>query len=150
MTTLDRSTDVYADRQIATNFGEHGLGITISRKVSYSDFAASGDVVKVITIPANSFVANLYAFVKTAWDGTAVLIVGDGNTTNGYMVDTEINEPTINTLNDLNATSAAGAFAALAARPFYTTADTIDVTLTWSTTPSAGVLYLIAEIVTIP
>jgi len=148
MTTVDKSTDPLY--QVAANYGEVGFGVSLCRKVSFSDFAASGDAVKLIPIPANSFVATLYARVVTAFDGTAVLTVGDDADPNGYIVDTEIAETSINTMTSIDSTSAAGAYTVLGARPFYTTADAIEVQLDWSTTPSVGELQLIAQIVTIP
>jgi len=148
MSTVDLTTDNTA--QVAANFGEHGTGITISRQCSFSDFAASGDDVQLIAVPENSFVAQMYTRVVEAFDGTSVLIVGDDNTTNGYAVDGDIAETSINTVHNCFCADATGQFVVKGATPFYTSDDTIDVLLTWSTTPTVGILQVVAVIVTIP
>lgn len=150
MTDVDKSTSSSNDRIVPVNYGEHGSGITLSRFVLFSDYAASGDVVNLIAVPANSFVSRMYAVVEEAFDGTPVLTVGDDNTSNGYFADGDIAETAVNTVADLNAPDNTGAFALKGARPQYTSADTIDVTFAWSTTPTVGRLELIVELVTIP
>jgi len=128
------------------------MGNIVARRFVHSDFAATGDCVKLIPIPANSFVKELYFHVEEGFvGGTVVLIVGDDADPNGYLVDTEITEGTLNLVSSITMTAAAGAYlAATGARPFYTAADTIDVELAFSSATTAGIGVIIAEIVTIP
>ncbi len=148
MSEVDLSTD--RTRIKPVNWGERGLGEWIARKFTYADFAASADIINLIPMPANSFVASLLMVIQTAFDGTPVLVVGDGNTADGYGVSGEIEETNAALVSDLFAPDATGAFVLKTARPFYTSADTIDVKFSWSTTPTAGVATLIAQIVTVP
>ena len=147
--TVDLSADT--SRLKAVDYGERSMGNILSAAVKYSDFVASTDAVKLIPVPANSFVHSLCFLVTTAFDGTSVLLVGDDEDPNGYLVDTEIAETDITLVADMNALNGAGAYAqAAAARPFYASADTIDVELSWASAPTAGEGVLIVELVTVP
>ena len=138
------------NRIVPINQGERAAGRVEARKFLYSDFSSSGDVVQLIDVPANSYVARLWVKVTTAFDGTSpVLIVGDGDDPNGYLAAGEIEETAVS-VNPMDAADVAAAYAVKVARPFYTSADTIDITFTYSGTPTTGEAVLIVEIVEIP
>ena len=151
--TVDLSADT--SRLKAVDYGERSMGNILSAVVKYSDFVASTDAVKLIPVPANSFVCSLYFIVTTAFDGTSVLIVGDDEDPNGYLVAGEIPETDTTVAADAVAANAAGLYVvksddSTSGRRFYTSADTIDVELSWSSAPTAGEGVLIVELVTVP
>lgn len=147
MTIVDKSTD--ESRTKAMNYGERSFGHVLARKFTFADFAASADVLELIPVEIGEFVKSLGVLVTTVFDGTPVLLVGDGNTANGYLASGEINEEALN-FSDMGAADVAAAFAVKGARPVYTVADTIDVKFSWSTTPTTGEAVLIAEIAKAP
>jgi hypothetical protein len=103
--TADRS------RQVSVDWGERSMGNVVAAKVKHSDFVTTGDTVDLITIPASSFIANLYFVVTEVWvGGTVVLTVGDDNDPNGYLVDGEISEAEIDKAADISSSDAAGLF----------------------------------------
>ncbi len=148
--TADRS------RQISVDYGERALGVMVAAKVKHDDFVTTGDAVNAITIPANSFLNNVYFLVTEAWvGGTVVLIVGDDEDPNGYIVAGEIPETDTTVIADARCANAAGLYIvksddSTSGRRFYTSADTLDVTFTFTAATTAGEGILIAEIVTIP
>jgi len=148
MATVDKTED--RSRIKPVNYGERNVGYLDARTFTYADFAASGDKLQLIEIPANSFVNNVWLLPTTAFDGTPVIKVGDGNSVDGYLAAGDLDETSVVLVGCFNAADTAGGYAAKSARPFYASADTIDITFTWSSTPTAGAAVLIAEIVTIP
>lgn len=148
MATVDKSTD--RSRIKPVNWGERARGRMECRKLLYSDFSSSGDVVKLIDIPANSIVTFVMVVVKTAFNGTApVLTVGDSSDADGYLASGEIEEASVMG-SPSDAADVAAAYAVKAARPVYTAADHIQVTLTYTAAPTAGEAWVIAEILELP
>ena len=144
---VDKSAD--RSRIVAVNYGERSAGEWIARSFSFSDFAASGDTLDVIVLPANSFLAELYYVPKTVWNGTPVLSVGDSSGAN-YFTTAQLTETDAALVSSMNAPDAGGSYALKGAMPFYAAADKIRVTLTWSSTPTAGEGLLLACIVEVP
>ena len=143
------------ERQVSVDYGERSLGNWVAREFYYTDFVTTGDSVNVITIPANSFVANVFLVIEEAFvGGTVTITVGDDNDAEGYLEETDIGAATagnvVNTVPDGRADAIVAAFAQLGARPFYTSADTLDVLVAFSSAMTAGKITLIAEIVTVP
>ena len=136
-------------RIVPVNFGEHSLGKWVCASFSYTDFVSSADTLDLITIPANSFIAEMYYVPKVVWDGTPVLSVGDSSGAN-YMATAELTETSLTLASSMNAPNAAGSYALIGALPFYASADEIRVTLTWGSTPTAGEGALIVLIVEVP
>lgn len=150
-TTVDKTADT--TRYDAVNYGERGLGVLHAKTVAYSDFAASADVVQLFTIPANSFIRNVWVVVTTAFNAgtTNVLEVGDGSDPDGYINAGDLDESSTSVIGTALSTDGEGAYMAKAARPFYSSADTLDVLYTYTgTAPTAGQATVIAEIVTLP
>lgn len=141
-------------RLVPVDYGERSLGRWEAREFFYTDFAATTDAVRLIEIPANSFIANCFLVIEEAFvGGTVVLEIGDDDDPNGYMLGTDVGAATAgNVVNTVPAmqVDVTGAYAVKVKRPFYTSADTLDATLQFSSALSAGKATLIAEIVTVP
>ncbi len=145
-------TSVLKGRQVPVNWGERDVGNWVARSFTYADFASSGNTIDLIDLPINSFVAELYFAVKTIFDGTPVLTIGDEDGAN-YMGANDMTEGSGGAalVADMNAVDAGGSFAAVGARPFYADANNhIQVAFSWSTTPTAGEACVIACIVEVP
>ncbi len=150
-TTVDKTADT--TRYDSVNYGERSLGVLHAKTVSYSDFDASTDIVQLFTIPANSFIRDVFVVVTTAFNAatTNVLVVGDGTDPDGYIGANDVNEASAAVVGSAISTDGSGAYVAKAVRPFYSSADTLDVTYTWTgDDPTAGQATIIAEIVTLP
>jgi len=145
------------DRIVPLNQGERAAGYIDARKFTYADFSSSGDSIDLIELPANCFVARLWVVVKTAFNGTPVLIVGDSDASasvsdaDGYLKSGEIEE-TSAIVSMADTSDGLGAYTIKGGkRPLYTTAGQhLRVGFSWSSTPTAGEAYLVAEIVGIP
>ena len=146
--TVDLSTK--QDRLAPVNYGERGMGVVIARKFTHADFAASGDTINLIPIPANSFVKRVVVIITTAFDDTPTLTVGDGDDPDGYLQAIDIDATSITELGDSGCVDSLAAYLLKLARPFYAAADTLDITKTDAASPTAGEGVLIAEIVTVP
>lgn len=147
-TTVDYSTK--QDRIAPVNFGERGMGCVVARKFTHADFAASGDTIKLIPIPANSFIKHAVVLITTAFDDTPTLTVGDGDDPNGYLQAIDIDATDVELIGDTGCVDSLAAYLLKLARPFYLAADTLDITKTDAASPTAGEGVLIAEIVTVP
>ncbi len=153
MATVDLTGD--RSRIKPVDYGERSAGNWIARRFVHTDFVTTGDTVSLITIPANSFVAHVFLHIEEAFaGGTVTLKVGDDTQAEGYLLNTDIGAATagnvVNTVADMHSPDATGVYALVTARPFYTSADTIDVDLAFNSATTAGIGVLIAEIVTIP
>lgn len=150
--------DLFDDtsRQISIDYGERSMGNMVACKVKHSDYVTTGDACNCITIPANSFLNNVHFLVTEAWvGGTVVLIVGDDEDPDGYIVAGEIPETDTTVVADARCNTGAGLYVVksddgTSGRRFYTAADTLDVTFTFTSAHTAGEGILIAEVVTIP
>lgn len=91
------------------------------------DFSATSvsaaDVVQALKIPANSLVTDVYVIVRTAEGATCTATVGDGDGTNSWDASTNLNA-TAGTV-----TSGAEGTDTYAVGKFYSSADTIDLTM---------------------
>ena len=148
MATVDKTEDRRRIKPV--NYGERNVGYIDARTFTYADFASSGDILQLIEIPANSFVNNVWLVPTTAFNGTPVVTVGDGNDADGYLAAADLDETGVVLVGCLSAADNGAAYGLKTARPFYAAADTLDITFAWSSTPTAGAAVLIAEIVTIP
>ena len=141
-------------RLVPVDYGERSLGRWEAREFFYTDFAVTTDAVQLIEIPAYSFVANVFLVIEEAFvGGTVVLEVGDDDDPNGYMLGTDVGAATAGNVVDTvpaMQVDVTGAYAVKVKRPFYTSADTLDVELAFNSPLSAGKATLIAEIVTVP
>jgi len=148
MANVDKSTD--RSRILPLNWGERAFGYMDCRKLLYSDFAASGDTVDLIDLPANSVLVSLMVVTKTAFNGTSpVLIFGDSTDPDGYLASGEVEEAAV-MASPMDAADVAAAYAVKAARPVYTSAAHIRATFTYSGTPTAGEAWVIAQILELP
>lgn len=143
------------DRLVPVDYGERSLGTWYAMEFLYTDFVTTGDSVNCITIPANSFVAHCFLVIEAAFvGGTVSLTVGDDNDAEGYLEETDIGASTagnvVNIVPDSSANDVAAAYVKKAAKPFYTSADTLDVLCNFSSALTAGKITIIAEIVTVP
>ncbi len=143
------------ERQVSVDYGERSLGNWVAMEFYYTDFVTTGDSVNCITIPANSFVASVYLVIEEAFvGGTVSLTVGDDSDAEGYLEETDIGAATagnvVNTVPDGSADAIVAAYAQLGARPFYTSADTLDVLCNFNSPLTAGKITIIAQIVTVP
>lgn len=150
--------DLFDDtsRQISIDYGERAMGNVVACKVKHSDFVTTADACNCITIPANSYLNEVYFLVTENWvGGTVSLTVGDDDAADGYLVAGEIPETDTTVIADARANTGAGIYVVKSndstnGRRFYTSADTLDVTFNFSSAHSTGEGILIAEIVTIP
>jgi len=133
------------------NFGERNVGFVVAKEVRYSDFAAADDIVKLIDIPENSFVARVMIVIKEVFNGTSPqLNVGDDEDPNGYLADADVDCTSLVLCADTDSPTCAAAYMLQKARRFYTAADTLDVEFGYTGTPTTGKAIVIAEIVTVP
>ena len=142
-------------RLVPVDYGERSLGTWYAMEFFYTDFVATTDAVRLIEIPANSFVANVFLVIEEAFvGGTVTLMVGTDADPNGYLAETDVGAATagnvVATVPNMNAADVTGVYALRTASPFYTTADTLDVEFAFNSTATAGKATLIAEIVTVP
>lgn len=152
MTDVNKTAD--RARQVAVDWGERSLGNWVAAEFYYTDFAVTADIVNLITIPANSFVARVLLVIEIAFvGGTVSITVGDDSDAEGYLEEADVGASTagnvVNTVPDSHGNVVA-AYENKAARPFYTSADTLDVLCNFSSALTAGKATLIAEIVTVP
>lgn len=147
-TTVDLST--LQARIAPVDWGERAMGQIIARKFTHADFAASGDTISLIPIPANSFIKRVVMVITIAFDDTPTLTVGDGDDPDGYLQAIDIAATSITEVGDSGCVDSLAAYLLKLARPFYAAADTLDVTKTDAASPTAGEAILIAEIVTVP
>lgn len=112
----------------------------IRRKVTYSDFATSGNTVTAHQlIPAGSIVLRTHAIIRTPFDGSApALRVGDGTTNDRYISGGAVTEATTGLYTQ----------AMLAANNAYHSADvSVIIGMTHTTAPTAGVAEIIVEFI---
>lgn len=150
MTDIDMSA--YKGRIVPVNWGERDVGNWVARSFTYNDFASSGNTIDLIDLPANSFVAELYFVVKTIFNGTPVILIGDEDGAT-YMGANDITEGSgaAALVADMMAVDVGAAYTLKGARPFYADANNhIQVTFSWSQTPTAGEACVIACIVEVP
>ena len=110
--------------------------------VNTLDFAvtntATADVVQAIKIPANAFVTRISTIVRTAEGGALTATVGDGTTADGWdATAVNFNATAGTVLRSLEATDTYGI------GKLYTTADTIDFTMTGAA--DAAKITIVAE-----
>ena len=100
--------------------------IATARSAAGATALASGDVLEAISLPAKSLVLHVGVDVTTAGTGSLTLDVGDGADADGYLdgvaADAVGSFASVHTLSS-------GATVGLSAGKYYTSADTIDVTL---------------------
>lgn len=110
--------------------------VAVSAVYSPNGSMSSGDVIQMIKVPANSRVIDLK--INYALSGNGSFIVGDGVDTDRYVA------ANTGSLSTGVVRMAAGG---LTTAPYtYSTDDTIDITLSTSTNPSSGAVYMDAII----
>ena len=91
------------------------------------DFSATGvssaDVVQALKIPANSLVTEVSVTVRTAEGGTCTATVGDGAGASSWDAATNLNATADTVTSSVKGTDA------YAVGKFYSSADTIDLTM---------------------
>ena len=127
MATLDYTRGVTI-QPIAGNpqwFGAYVDCTDATGKAYDQGATGAADVLKVFSVPAGTFVDKAVCIVRVAEGGTQIADIGDGDDADGYMNDTDLNA-TAGTADFSDTTD--DAFAEAGGK-YYSSADTIDVTL---------------------
>ena len=96
--------------------------ITTARSTAGATALATGDIIEVISIPANSYVMACGAVTETVQGAASTFHIGDGADADGYVAS--------GNANVLGGTASNGALLiANNAGKYYTAADTIDITI---------------------
>lgn len=140
-------------RIVAVDYGERSAGNWVARSFTYADFAVTTNTLDLIDLPANSFIAEMYLVIKTAFNAGSSNALAIGDTASAeYILTAGIDESSTALVGDLKAVDSLAAYALKGARPFYADATShIQVTYTFTgTAPSAGEACVIACIVEVP
>lgn len=96
--------------------------ITTARSTAGATALAAGDIIEVISIPANSYVMAVGAVTETVQGAASTFHIGDGADADGYVAS--------GNANVLGGTASNGALLiANNAGKYYAAADTIDITI---------------------
>jgi len=103
--------------------------------------ASSAEVLSIFQVPKNTLVSRIAAICHRAEGGAAVVDVGDGSDTDGFLVDFNVNS-VASSLSTLALTEGTpNTITGYSGGKYYTAADTIDVI------PSADLDYAIVSFV---
>lgn len=102
--------------------------------------ADTGTTLGAIEVPADTFVSQVVAYVKTAFSATGTVDVGDGSNTAGWLPSAQL-APTV--VGFKTGTRGGNAYSSTGGKG-YTSADTIDVQVYDNT---SGSLFIMAELI---
>ncbi|MCK5612991.1 hypothetical protein KAR91_64550 [Candidatus Pacearchaeota archaeon] len=113
----------FLSRQVEKNF-LNGQAVYSENTLDFSAInASSADVVQALKIPAGALVEAVWCYIGTAEGGTMTFDIGDADDPNGYDDAVDGNATAGTMTRSLEATDALGV------GKYYSSADTIDITL---------------------
>jgi len=144
------------EQYFGTDFPAAGLArmFVVQRTVNFEtactdlksgeDFAQN-DVIKLIDVPANTWVLAVAVRVTTASDTADDVDIGDGDDTDGWIDGLDMTSTSNKGFAGVSGTDGGGAFSvATAGGKWYTSADTIDLKFTGASGVDDGVFEITA------